>query len=203
MKLVNIASIFLFAFILIMSFVIADNYNFIEKLDLSVNQAMIGIQNSFLTGVAKAFALIFDTYSLLIISAVIVIFLFIRNYKKDAGFFAALMIADAGIIYVLKQAIARTRPLNSIISDSGFSFPSGHTTTAVVFFGLLCYLTLKSNKTKKFKTWIVVLSSLLVLLIGFSRIYANLHWFSDVLGGLLLGASILLFGISIKDIFIK
>ena len=192
---------FLFAFIIVLYLAFACNFNFLERLDLSVNSAMPSIQSEFFTLVAKAFAFIFDTLMMIIISAIIAVFLFIKKYRKKAIFFALTMLANAGAIYLLKEVIERARPLNSLVIETGSAFPSGHAATAVVFFGLLCYLTFKFAKTKSMKIWVYSISILMILLIGFSRIYLNVHWFSDVLGGILLGGFILMLGIVIKEIF--
>lgn len=191
---------FLLAFLIVL-YLISGGYNLLERVDISINSAILYIHNDFFSLMAEVFALIFDSYSLLIVSAVISVILFFKKYKKEAVLFLSTMIVNSGVIYLLKEIVGRDRPLNGLVLESGFAFPSGHATTCVVFFGLLCYLTFRSNKSRNFKILTLLASSLLVLLIGFSRLYLNVHWFSDVLGGFLLGGFILFLGISVKEIF--
>lgn len=186
--------IFLALFILILTLV-SGGFNFFERLDLSANQFMPEIQNNFLTAIFKIFSFVFDTISMIIISLIFVVILWIKKYKKESLFFGILMLVNAGFIYFLKEIVQRARPLNALIYDSGFAFPSGHLTTAIVFFGLLIYFVFESKKSKNFKIAFSLISVFLILLIGFSRIYLNVHWFSDVLGGFALGLFILFFGI--------
>ena len=94
------------------------------------------------------------------------------------------------ITWLLKILIDRPRP-GEIISDGGLSFPSGHTTYAVVFFGLLFYLVPKLVDNS---STVIILRSLLIftiILIAFSRFYLGEHWPTDILGSLILGGLIL------------
>lgn len=191
----------LFIFVIILGLVSNNGFNFLEKIDLSINQIMPEVQNSFFTEISKGISFIFDIYSMIVISFIVAVVLWLKRWKKEGVFFALIMIINAGFIYLIKEVVQRARPLNAIINETGFAFPSGHATTSVVFFGLLCYLTFKYAKTKSLKIWVYCISILMILLIGFSRIYLNIHWLSDVLGGFLLGGFILLIGIAIKEIF--
>ena len=88
---------------------------------------------------------------------------------------------------LLKETFQRARPLNALISKSGFAFPSGSTTVALVFFGLMIYL----FADKKYKVTTILLAGLTVFLIGFTRIYLRVHWVTDVIGGFIIGGVIL------------
>jgi len=88
------------------------------------------------------------------------------------------MILSVLIMFLLKIIIARPRPSGfALMSFSSYSFPSGHATLA---FSTLPVI-FKSFKTFRW-FWFV-----LVLLIGFSRIYVGVHYLSDVITGAILG----------------
>jgi len=85
-----------------------------------------------------------------------------------------------------------------ILTDS-FSFPSGHATVAVAFYGFLTYWLVKKIKGWKAKINICFLGLVVILAIGFSRLYLGLHYLSDIAAGYLLGLLWLLLGISIVE----
>lgn len=92
---------------------------------------------------------------------------------------------------LLKQFMHRPRPdaSNMLISEDGFSFPSGHTATAVAVFILIAYILVKTMDNKK-RAWIYAcLLSLLAILIGLSRIYVGVHYPSDVFAGFFMGTA--------------
>ena len=78
--------------------------------------------------------------------------------------------------------------------DNGYSFPSGHSAGIVVFAGdswLFCVALLAEHTCQELGIGVGL--GVLVGVVGFDRVYLNTHWFSDVLGSLLLGAFWLLF----------
>ena len=72
-------------------------------------------------------------------------------------------------------------------ADSG-SFPSGHTTGAVVFYGTLTFLAFSNIGKTSVKIWVLVGTLVIVGLTALSRVYVGAHWPSDVLASLLLGS---------------
>lgn len=97
--------------------------------------------------------------------------------------------------WALKSAFKRPRPEYALINiQKDFSFPSGHTLFAVGFYGLIIYFMWKSNIKKLYKYLLTFVISTAILFIIISRIYLNVHYFTDVLAGFILGIlSIILF----------
>ncbi|HLZ46201.1 MAG TPA: phosphatase PAP2 family protein [Gemmatimonadales bacterium] len=98
----------------------------------------------------------------------------------------------AGVLnQALKTAIHRPRPVHSaILSSESWSFPSGHAMGSLIGYGMLAYLVIAYLPTgKNHRTAIVIAATVLVLAIGFSRLYLGVHYFSDVIGGF--GAGVL------------
>ncbi len=92
---------------------------------------------------------------------------------------------------VIKDLVHSPRPGGIVQSPASYSFPSGHTTLSTVFFvGIALITSLAYPQRRKF---LVFSGMLIALLVGISRLYLGAHWFTDVLAGLLLGASILIF----------
>ncbi len=91
---------------------------------------------------------------------------------------------------VIKTLVARARPPQEFwaYTESGFSFPSAHAAMSLAFYGFLIWLLWRSNLSRAWRTLGAVILSLLILAIGFSRLYLGVHYFSDVLGGYVVGA---------------
>jgi len=86
---------------------------------------------------------------------------------------------------ILKTAFARPRPDPSLwlITEHDFSFPSGHCMNGMVFYGLLIVLVRKYCPSQRAANVITVLLALLLLAIGWSRIFLGVHHTTDVLAG--------------------
>ena len=126
-------------------------------------------------------------------------FLWFKFSKKEALFFALTVLLDAFAILISKDIVQKNRPTNGLIYVPGFSFPSGHTAIVVVFFGLLVYLLMPKIKSYLFKNTLVLGSILIILFVGFTRVYLNVHWLTDVIGGLALGMFVLTGSIFLRD----
>ncbi len=161
--------------------------NSFAMIDLQTNSWAMSIQTGSFTAVAIVIAYIFDTISLAVISLILAVYLFYRNYRKYSVLLLAAMGGDALIVSIAKTVVHSPRPLNGLFYDTGFSFPSGHTTASIVFCGLLTYLIWQHWKSPKAKTVSSLASITTISIVAFDRIYLNVHWFSDVIGGFLLG----------------
>ncbi|AMR31631.1 hypothetical protein A0256_09435 [Mucilaginibacter sp. PAMC 26640] len=117
--------------------------------------------------------------------------LFIFKYKKAAIYVLLTMLAGL-VSTIVKALINRPRPGDDIVrvvfKTTQQSFPSGHVLFYVVFFGFLTLLMYQlEGVAKGLRIVIGGLSLFLIFSIPFSRIYLGAHWFTDVLGGFLLG----------------
>ena len=87
-----------------------------------------------------------------------------------------------------KNIFERSRPIGiNLIEETGLSFPSGHSMVGLAFYGFIIYLIYKLISNKRKKQLFTIILSIIILLIGFSRIYLGVHYFTDVIGGFLLG----------------
>ena len=116
-------------------------------------------------------------------------------WRADRRWALALPVVMAGtgvLQWAAKWAVARPRP-----NDAPWGFPSGHALSLVVFFGLVAFLICGSAWRPVWRRLGATLCGLTVLVVGFSRLYLGVHWFSDVIGGLLIGLAYLLVAISV------
>ncbi len=117
-------------------------------------------------------------------------------------FIAGLLTAVSGSIVFTtlgKIAFHRPRPVEAVLLENSYSFPSGHATIAVAFYGFLAYILIRSSDTWKHRVNLFFACLVLILLIGLSRIMLGVHYLSDVLGGYLIGALWLIIGISLSE----
>lgn len=108
--------------------------------------------------------------------------LIIFKNKRYSIYMALNLILITILQIILKNIFTRARPIDiNLITETGYSFPSGHSLTAFAFYGFIIYLIYISNiKNKKIH---ITLFSILILITGLSRIYLGVHFFTDVIGG--------------------
>lgn len=91
------------------------------------------------------------------------------------------------IDFLFKMFFHRARPdFLMLIQAEGYSFPSGHSMTGAAFYGFLIYLSMIFCK-RPWNLLLVIFLSILIILIGVSRIYLGVHYASDVIGGFFAG----------------
>jgi undecaprenyl-diphosphatase len=98
------------------------------------------------------------------------------------------MAGETLLFEALSNLIGRARPPTQIwIILKIPGFPSGHTMAAVTFFGLLAYLLAPKMRSAFGKVFVVGLAILIMLFIGFTRVFTAAHYFTDVLAGYAMG----------------
>ena len=189
LKLVLILLLTLIISFIFLSFFIAGHP--ILPFDLKVSIAMQQYQAEWLDKVMLAISFFGELpWSLLSVLVVAAIF-YAKKYKRES-YFIALTLFSGLIILGVKNIINRPRPTSfyvRLVEVNRFqSYPSGHVLSYVLFFGFLIVL-MQNLKTipKKIRTFITYLSVFLVVMIAPSRIYLGAHWFTDTLGGFMLG----------------
>lgn len=144
----------------------------------------------FLTVIMKVITNFGSAISIIIISLLSVIF--IKDKKVSASVIINIILVTI-LNQVLKNILQRPRPDGfRLINESGYSFPSGHSMVSMAFYGLFIYLAYTKIENKNLRSIVCILLSILVVLIGFSRIYLGVHYASDVLGGFLISMSYLI-----------
>jgi undecaprenyl-diphosphatase len=114
--------------------------------------------------------------------------------KLEAG-----LVVLAGLTSLLnipiKFLISRPRPAPTLVQvfalETNSSFPSGHAMFVILVFGFLAFLVIAHMQPGNRRVLIAAALIFIILLTGISRIYLGIHWPSDVLGGYLVGATLL------------
>ena len=111
---------------------------------------------------------------------------------RDGLFLLGSVSVNQIVNEILKAVIQRNRPdVLAYIYEKGYSCPSGHAMGAVIFYGTLLIFLWNTKLSKKIKWVLTILGSILILAIGFSRMYLGVHYFSDILAGFLLALFLL------------
>ncbi len=141
---------------------------------------------------------LFDFRSIGLIGLIIIVYLYRKKLFYQLTVFVSTMLSGLIIFPLIKILIQKPRPLEALISLSDYSFPSGHATISCIICLLIRYVFHEQIKSKRKKIWLLLVMVLCIFLIGTSRMILHVHWFTDVLGGLLLGFSILATNILIR-----
>lgn len=186
MNIRNKKTILLIISIIILILLIIGLYlNYLSFIDDVIYKFIIGFKTPFLTFFFNFITFFASIEWLVIIS--IIILLFCKERKLKIGLLIYLL-GIALITLLLKNIFIRERPFElMIIFEDGYSFPSGHSSSSMAFYGLLSYLIYKSKLVKYKKVILISSLILLILLIGISRIYLGVHYPSDVLAGFMVG----------------
>lgn len=118
-----------------------------------------------------------------IIAGVSLGILWLRHYRQEAKVFAIACLGGVILNTGLKLAFRKPRPVlwHRLISETSFSFPSGHALGSMVLYGFLAYLL--ATHYPKFSQIIYGLAVGAIAAIGLSRMYLGVHWPTDVIAG--------------------
>lgn len=107
------------------------------------------------------------------------------SHQKYVKAFLLIFFTQGSYIIVdnIKNMIGRDRP----ILHAGYSFPSGHTTITMVFYGILIYLILQYVRNSFWRNFLAIFFSLMIFMVGLSRLWLGVHFPTDVIAGLFLG----------------
>jgi len=139
-------------------------------------------------------------HQFLIPANLVLIFYFLLVNRQNWFSIRVITIAISSLVLMLllKQLFQRKRPLSPLLKAAkGLSFPSGHAIMAVTFYGLLIYI-LQHSITIDWLKWLVTLLVIvLIISIGFSRVYLRVHYASDVGAGFIIGLLWLLLSLAV------
>ena len=115
------------------------------------------------------------------------VFFWYRKWYRELRFFLISFIGGTLLFNLFKFSVQRARPEASLFDLATYSFPSGHTTMATVLALSLCIIFVQKVSAGFPRILFFLFCILWPVLIAFTRVYLNVHWLSDVIGGLSLG----------------
>jgi undecaprenyl-diphosphatase len=159
-----------------------------QSIDGTVNLWSTTIHTDTATFLAKGLHYAFDTAITAVAAIAIAGILFIKGRKTQSLLLIAAVGGNALFVAAIKTITQVIRPENQLLQDASFAYPSGHCAGTIILVGLLTYYAwLKWGNSQRIKITSLAIFSLLVAFVSFDRIYLNIHWLSDVIGGCLLG----------------
>lgn len=172
----------------------------LSNIDESVYKFITSNMNDTTTNTYKVITF-FGSTIFMVGLCVLLLVLFIILKKNIYGYIiSGTLIFSTIMNNVIKVIIRRERPIYMIVRETTFSFPSGHTMASVSMYGILIYLINKSNMNKKLKIILSIILGMIPLMVATSRIYLGAHYFSDILGAIMLATIVLLISTKyIKD----
>lgn len=130
-------------------------------------------------------------YGLIPGSLLVIGYLFYKRLPRKGILFTAMMLGSVALFMALKIVVGRPRPDFGLLHPLDYSYPSGHATASFVFYvGLYLFLIHKAKKGIEL-TYLLPLF-VIPLIIGLSRLFLALHYPTDIIGGFLLGAFVLI-----------
>src|SRR5262249_12973217 len=125
---------------------------------------------------------------LAVLIVAVALFLLRRRMVNEAVFVCVAALGIEGLNAVLKLGFHRPRPELAYVHLDTYSFPSGHTTGATAIFAMLLYVVAR-HRGALVRIACAAAFVVIVGVIGFSRLYLEEHYLSDVLAGISLGAA--------------
>ena len=174
------------------------------SIDIELSREIQEHRNSFLTSLMYAVSYLGNGRIPFVLIGLATMIFFLAKEKREAIFIlgsASVSIVNTG----LKILINRHRPTSDLIQVlkdvQHQSFPSGHVSFYVSFLGFLVFLLLTQKYLKPILRYCISGTLLIfIITIPISRVYLGVHWFSDVIGGFILG---LIFLLTVIRIYLK
>lgn len=166
----------------------------LAQLDNSILQSLYSLRGS---GSIRVFSVVTELGSFpFVVSAMLALALYFL-YRGRRGYVLGVLLAVAGgfgVGTIINTLVARPRPpapFPAVVED-GFSFPSRHALAAAALYGFVILVV--HRLAPQYRTLVSVILALVILTIGFSRLYLGVHYVSDVAAGYIIGGCFAYFG---------
>jgi membrane-associated phospholipid phosphatase len=144
-----------------------------------------------LTDVFRAITTLGNFVTLVVVTVIAVAVLWRRRERIDAVLVASAFLGAQVLSSGMKLGFRRERPFfpDPLATESTFSFPSGHALVSLAVYGSIALVLARRLRRRSDGIVLFGATALLVLAIGFSRLYLGVHFLSDVLAGFAAGAA--------------
>ncbi len=157
--------------------------------DSTIIGAVQGLESPHLTAIMEFFTLIGSTKVVVVLSLLIIYFLYkVLHHRLELILFISVIAGSPVLNFILKEIFHRARPdLHRLIAIGGYSFPSGHAMNAFTVYGIFTFLIWRHIPYRIGRGLLILFSTIMIVMIGVSRIYLGVHYPSDIIGGYFAG----------------
>lgn len=173
---------------LVLTLAVKSQSDMISYLDNITSAFFQSIRNPDLTNLMTIISTVVSPLTTSLIALVILGYQYFLNQRIAVWLFM-LFFGTNALALLLKDIIARHRPMNQLVFDSGYSFPSGHTISAFLLMILVLVVARQRLRRVLSQVFFVIFALVILASVIFSRLYLENHFLTDILGSLLLGAS--------------
>jgi undecaprenyl-diphosphatase len=156
------------------------------QFDNAVRTWFIGHQNPLLHKLAVAITWIGSPPAMLLLAIGVGVWLYTRGGRSKAGVVVAAPAGGWLVADIIKSLYGRARPAGAaLLREQTYSFPSGHAATSAAVVVTLCYVFAR----ERIISWptAILIGGAVPLVVGFTRLYLDVHWTTDVVGGWAVG----------------
>ena len=163
----------------------------LARLDDDVERVVVGHRAGWTTAGLKVLTWRGSTVVLWPMLGIVALYLVVkRRAWWDAVFPLVALGGSVLLTDLMKRLVDRPRPPDSVrlLHVTGLAYPSGHAADAAAAF-LALALVCSAGRDQQARRWLLCAAGLVVLLVGWSRVYLGTHWPTDVLGGYAMAAT--------------
>ncbi|MBQ6522132.1 MAG: phosphatase PAP2 family protein, partial [Atopobiaceae bacterium] len=178
-RMIIVLSIALLVFVYLLQNVMSGD---IRRIDgIAYQFFVVRLRRDWLTPIMQSFT---SLSAPVVLAVMLIIVAAFAPGRMPGRFAAANLVGIVALNFALKEIVQRPRPEGfRLIAETGYSFPSGHSMVAVAFYGFMIWLIIRYEEDR-LQRWIWSLALFfVVIMIGVSRVYLGVHYFSDVMAG--------------------
>ncbi|MDN5744747.1 MAG: phosphatase PAP2 family protein [Nocardioidaceae bacterium] len=193
------ASLTCLGLFVLLAFAVTRDWSWVNDLDHTQGLEEWAGRHDGLDGPLRAVEVLFSTAAMAIATVVLAGFLLFKGHRR-AGILVAVVMAAASVsIYFTKIIIGRDRPLwqEPVHLLESHSYPSGHATGIAAYGGLVILLAIMLIRRRGIRRLLGTLMVVLAVLVAADRLLLGRHYPTDIIGGTLLGAGLVLLGLAL------
>lgn len=170
----------------ILAILVKLNANSVQLIDDHGFQLLANLNGAGATALFSGIAALASPVVTVLVMVVFSVFLYLKHSRLLGLFAITTFIGGDALALGLKYLVARLRPSNQLVADTGFSFPSGHVFGTVLLVTIVLSLGLQFIASRPWRVGLIVFGIVWIFLVMLSRVYLRDHYTSDVVGSWLL-----------------
>jgi membrane-associated phospholipid phosphatase len=160
----------------------------VERFDIRLAQYGADHATDWSTSAMRNISRLGGTPAVVLLATIATVIELIRKPSKALPLFMVLVVGGQFLLSNgIKYLVERARPdISRLTGFAGTSFPSGHSTAAAATLAAIALISTR-NRSRRAKIAGASIAAGLAVAVGATRVFLGVHWFTDVLAGLLLG----------------